>query len=131
MNKRRVWIIILFLVAGSAVFIYFKISNEIIVGEFCIETYRWEIENFPSDKNVGQVKNKEVAIQKAKQLWIDEFSTFNNQSYNPVNGKEIEISYDAQNECWFINGTLPSNTKGSVPCAIIDKDGNVLAVWMG
>lgn len=106
-------------------------ENKKQIKEFEVEAYQWEMDNFSSNKNVGPIENAKIAVQKAKQLWIDEFSTFNNQSYNPINGRKIEVSYDADNECWLINGTLSSRTKGSVPYAIIEKEGKVLAVWMG
>ena len=91
--------------------------------------YQWEIKTFPSDKNVGQVDDVNTAIEKAKELWVDEFSIIIGQPYNPINGRKIEVSYDSEEECWHINGTLPPNTLGGVTHAIIQKDGKVIAVW--
>ena len=93
------------------------------VGKFDLNEYRWEIETFSLDKNVGQVNNKKIAIEKAKSLW-------NEQSYNFINERRIKVDYDCREESWHIYGTLPRNTLGGVPHAIIRKSGETLAVWV-
>lgn len=118
-------------VIGGAIVMLFNSKKQSAVGEFTLTKYQWEIENFPSDKNVGQVNDSNTAIEKAKELWIEKFSTAGGKPYNPINGKKIEVSYDSEKECWHINGTLSSNVDGAVPQALIQKDGEVLAVWMG
>ena len=122
--------LVLAIIAG-AIIVLFSSKKQLDAGEFSLANYQWEIETFPSDKNVGRVDDANVAVEKAKELWLDKFSMVNGQPYNPVNGRKIKVSYDSENDCWLINGTLPSNTKGSVPCALIQKDGKVLAIWMG
>ena len=99
------------------------------VEEFSLSSYQWEIENFPSDKNVGQVDDANTAIEKAQELWLEKYSIVNGQTYNPINGRKIEVSYDSENDCWHINGTLPPKSGGGVPHAIIQRDGKVTAVW--
>lgn len=41
------------------------------VGNFDLSKYQWEIKTFPSDKNVGQVEDKNTATEKAKSLWLE------------------------------------------------------------
>ncbi len=116
---------------GGAIIMIARSNKEPVVKDFNIEEYHWEIENFPSEKNVGQVNDVNMAIEKAKKLWIEELGTVNGRSYDPTRGrKETDVFFDDSNDCWLIKGTLPPNTKGSVPCAIIQKNGEVLAVWM-
>ena len=99
--------------------------------EFDISEYQWEIENFPSTENVGQINDALAAIESAKELWIEKFSTIGGQPYDPINEREIEIFLDRDDDCWLIRVLLPPETLGSTPHAIIQKDGDVVAVWMG
>ena len=39
-------------------------------GAFRLSEYGWAIREFPSDKNVGQIPDARIGIQKAKALWI-------------------------------------------------------------
>lgn len=100
------------------------------VGIFDLTEYQWEIKTFPLDRNVGQVDDKNVAIEKAKSLWLEKYGIDNGQLYNFINGRKIEVAYDFKEECWHIYGTLPPNTLGGVPHSIIRKSGEVLAVWI-
>lgn len=104
-------------------------KEQIDVGQFTLATYQWEIENFPSDKKVGKVDNPNIAIEKAKELWVEESNIIAGKPYDPTNEEKIEVSYDPEEECWHINGTLPPNTVGGVPHAIIRKNGEVIAAW--
>ena len=106
-------------------------SEQVGIGKFNIEKYQWEIENFPLDKNIGEVNDADTAIEKAKKLWIENYGTVNDQPYDPIQGREIEVFFDNDNDCWLVKTVLPSNVKGSVPHAIIQKNGTVMAVWMG
>ena len=105
-------------------------NKEPVVKDFNIEEYHWEIETFQSDKNVGKVNDSNTAIAQAKELWIEKYGTINGIPYDPTRGRKVNVFFDDSNDCWLIKGTLPPNTKGSVPCAIIQKNGEVLAVWM-
>ena len=104
-------------------------NKSLDIGEFDLANYQWEIETFPSDKNVGEVNDAKIAIEKAKELWIEKFGLINGKPYDPTQGRKVNVSYDAENECWYINGTLPRNWNGGVPHALIQKDGKVLAIW--
>jgi hypothetical protein len=133
MRKNRFVILIAIgialIVIGAIIFMFLKSTNESEIGQFDLAQYQWEIETFPSDENVGQVNDANTAIEKAKELWIEKFSIIGGQSYNPINGIKIEVSYDSDSDCWHINSTQPSNVLGGVLHAIIRKNGEVVAVW--
>ena len=120
--------LVVFVVIGGMLSMLFllqqsKASKAPDVGVFAITEYQWEIENFPVDKNVGQVNDKNVGIEKAKYLWLEKYGI-------SINERKIEVSYDFKEECWHIYGILPPNTLGGVPHSIIRKSGEVLAVWI-
>ena len=115
---------------GGAIIMIARSNKEPVVKDFNIEEYHWEIETFQSDKNVGKVNDSNTAIAQAKELWIEKYGTINGIPYDPTRGRKVNVFFDDSNDCWLIKGTLPPNTKGSVPCAIIQKNGEVLAVWM-
>lgn len=118
-------------IIGGTMVMLLHSNQQPSIKEFDVEKYQWEIENFPSEKNVGQVNDVNTVIEKAKELWIEKYSTINGQSYDPIKGRKIEVFFDNNNDCWLVKTTLLPNTKESVPHAIIRKDGMVLAVWMG
>ena len=116
--------------ALGCMFIILCDSNQPLdIKEFSLLNFQWEIETFPSDKNVGQVDDANTAIEKAKELWIEKFSVIGGKPYDPVDLRKIEVAYDSTEECWHIYSTLPKNTLGGVPHAIIRKNGEVIAVW--
>ena len=114
---------------GSTVFMLYRSNQPYKVKTFALLSYQQEIEAFPSDKNVGQIDDADTAVEKAKELWIDAFSAVGEKPYQPAARGKIEVSYDSDEECWHINGTLKPDTLGGVPHAIIRKNGNVIAVW--
>lgn len=94
---------------------------------FDISDYSWELENCGYTKNIGPVTTKNIAIDKAKQLWKERFGNI-----YEINGLPIAVAYDEKNKCWLVNGTLQDDSvDGAVPCALITKDGDVLAMWIG
>ena len=114
---------------GGAMIMVFNSNKTVYIGEFDLTNFQWEIETFPSDKNVGQVDNANTAIEKAKELWIEKYSVVAGQPNNPINEKPIKVYFDEKNGCWYVHGTLSRNQVGGVPHAIIQKDGKVVAVW--
>lgn len=132
--KRRIIVLVIIgvilAVIGGSIIVLPNLKNQPYVDEFNLATYQWEIETFPLDKNVGQVDDKNVAIEKAKSLWLEKYGIDNGQLYNFTNGRKIEVAYDFKEECWHIYGTLPPNTLGGVPHSIIRKSGEVLASWI-
>lgn len=131
MKQKIVWIAAGCLLA-CCIFVMVLQSSETPVPEFSSSSdVQFGLFYFPSDKNVGEILDADTAIEKAKALWIEEFSTRNGKPYNPINDLPIEANYDTEEAYWIVNGTLPDDCLGSVPIAIIAPDGDVSAVWMG
>lgn len=118
-------------IIGGAIFMLFQSNEQLSIREFDVAKYQWEIENFPYNKNVGQVNDVNTAIEKAKELWIEKYSIVNGQAYDPIKERKCEAYFDNYNNCWLVKTSLRPNTKESIPHAIIRKDGTVIAVWMG
>jgi hypothetical protein len=117
----------------SAVLIWqVKIAEdpEIVVRDCDIANHQQVIEKCPYEGNVGPVPDAETAVAKAKELWLEKYGVINGKPYDPTGGRPIMIGYDAKNDCWVVNGTLPKNAFGVVPFAIIQGDGTVLAMGM-
>lgn len=134
MNKKRMILIaVLAVLILTAIFLgqnQTAQETEIDVWECDISLLRREIENFPYEGNVGPVPDAETAIARAKELWLEKYGVVNGKPYDPTRGCPISVGYDEENDCWAVNGTLPENAIGSVPFAIIQRDGTVLAVGM-
>lgn len=71
----------------------------------------------------GFVPTKETAIKIAETIWL------------PIYGETIyekkpfEVSFDEENQCWYVQGTLPDNTLGGVPEIVMTKStGEILYV---
>ena len=135
MRRIHTWVIllgVLFLVLVIvAIIIIHESMKALVVKEFSVSDYEWELQTYPSNKNVGSVDTADRAVDVAKNLWLEEFGMINGQSYDPLKGIAIRISFDSENQCWLIYGDLPSNVDGAVPHALIETSGRVLAVWMG
>ena len=90
---------------------------------FCLSEYQWEIQTYSIEQNVGEVKGKNVAIKIAKSLWLEKYGV-------DLPEKKIKVAYDTEEECWHVYSTPSPNTLGSVLHVIIQKNGNLLAVWI-
>ena len=102
-----------------------------------ISEYLPYIESHPIDKNVGAVDDKETAIEKAKELWVETFSDYYNAAYgrpfDPNSDLEygtVTCDFDYDHQCWHVYLRLPPDTYGDGPHAIIREDGQVLDVWL-
>ena len=132
-KKLSITIIALAILLLSAVILWqTKITEEleIVVRDCDIAKLQREIEQFPYEGNVGPVPDAETAVAKAIELWQKEYGEINGKSYDPTRGCPISVGYDQEKDCWAVNGTLPPNAMGSVPFAIIQSDGTVLALGM-
>ena len=96
--------------------------NMVKVKTFCLTDYRWEIQTFSTDQNVGEVNDQNIAIKYAKSLWVEKYSV-------DIPKRKIEVAYDSKEECWHVYSTQSPNVVGGVLHAIIHKNGGVLAVW--
>ena len=80
--------------------------------------------------NVGQTDDAKTAVDNAKALWDEKFGTVDGRYYDVTEGRKVNICYDKNEACWLLYGTLPEDTFGSTPVAIIRSNGDVLAVLM-
>lgn len=129
MKRKPVILVVLILVfIGGFLSLLFLLhrpeeSNMPKVETFCLAEYQWEIQTFSTVQNIGEVTEEKTAIRKAKALWLEKYSV-------AIPDKKIEVAYDSKEECWHVYGTLSPNALGGVFHAVIQKDGNLLAVWI-
>ena len=126
--KRKHVILIIFIlicIGGllSVTFLFHRLEESNIpqIETFCLTEYQWEIQTFSTDQNVGEVNEKNVAIEKAKALWLEKYNV-------DIPEKKVKVAYDPKEECWHVYSTLSPNALGGVLHAIIQKSGD-LVVW--
>lgn len=96
--------------------------------------YLEAIEDFPSDKYLGEVLTAEEAIAHAEREWVALYGDKVNRQ------KPYKVSFDAEMNVWLVRGSLPGPvsirpgaqiiTRGRVAGILIQKeDGKILAVW--
>ncbi len=99
------------------------------IGEFKIEDYKKEIEEFGPlfNKNKGaDIKTREDAIEDAKKLWKDCLKFEENEKY-PLTYK---VSYDDENDCYLVRANvMAENILGGGASLIIKSNGEVIALW--
>ena len=94
------------------------------VDNFSISDYGNYIEQFSSEKNVGETNNAKTAKKKAEEVWIELYGE------KVKSSKPYRTLYDETNEVWLVQGSLHENMIGGVPHILIRKsDGRILAVW--
>ncbi|MBQ8475344.1 MAG: hypothetical protein IJ499_06780 [Clostridia bacterium] len=99
-------------------------STEADSTTFKLSDYESYVEQYSSNRMLGAVDTKEVAIEKAEELWRKVYGDYSAER------KPYAVYYDAENEVWLVEGTLPSGTLGGVPHLIVSKvDGKILALW--
>ena len=124
---KRIWvslliIVLICIVAIISVLFLKSRSEEVKVESFSMTNYQWEIQTFSTDQNVGEVNDKNTAIEKSKSLWIEKYSA-------DIPNRKIKVAYDEKEESWHVYSVSPPNTLGGVLHTIIQKNGDVLAVW--
>ena len=131
-TKRLIFFAVACVVALVAIvlIVFLSVNSRSKVKDFEIETYKWYFETFPSDQNVGNIDDKNIAIDKAMLLWSQKYDESNVSSYNNIKKRNIRVEYDSAEECWHVYALSGPFTFGGVPHAIIQKNGNVLAVWV-
>ena len=90
---------------------------------FSLSDYQFFLDNFSYSGTVERISDEETAIEKAEEVWLGVFGG------NIIEKKPYVAYYDAETDTWLVKGTLPDNSFGGVPYAIIQSDGQVLAVW--
>ena len=135
MNKRIficvAIVLAVIVIVALSIIMYFHTNKQPDIMEFDMIDYQWEIENFSFEGNVGPIDDANTAVEKAKDLWLEKYSTVNGQPYDPIKRRKFEVLFDSNNDCWLIKSVSNSNVKASTPHAMIQKDGKVIAVWMG
>jgi len=109
-------------------------SKKPSIYSFNLSEYQWIMENAPSNKNVGPIKDAEDAVNKAKDLWMKKFGMINGVPHDPIGEEPIRIAYDIENKCWLLNATrpdTPNDVYDAAPQVLIQDDGTVLATWYG
>ncbi len=76
---KRIWvslliIVLICIVAIISVLFLKSRSEDVKVESFSMTNYQWEIQTFSTDQNVGEVNDKNTAIEKSKSLWIEKYS---------------------------------------------------------
>lgn len=86
--------------------------------------YLQAIQDFSSDKYLGEILTAEEAKEKAVNEWLNLFGDKVN------NEKPYQVFFDEQNNVWLVKGSLPKGKKGGVAYILIQKsDGKILAIW--
>ena len=104
-------------------FVFTACADAPEVGEFSMDEYEWEIENYRTEGNVGAATDADSAIASAKALWLEKYDV-------NIRNNKIEVAYDSAEECWHIRGIISSDMLGGGYDAIIQKNGDVIAVWV-
>ena len=105
------------------------------LGEYDITNYECQIEQFPSEKNVGPITDADDAIEKGVLVLTELYGA---EEINDE--KPFAAYYDPNSDTWLIRGSLPpavrySNGYSFVPMGGVAKiiintsDGDVIAVW--
>ena len=104
----------------SVVFQYHRFKTN--VGNFILIEYQWEIENFSTEQNIGEIIDKNDAVEKAASIWLEQYGIC-------VQKKNIKVDFDSSEDCWHVYNSTPKNQLGGVYHAIIQTNGNLVAVW--
>lgn len=85
-----------------------------------------EVFSDPEYRNVGEIRVPEIAVDAAKQLWAE-------KGYDDIDENSIIATYCSKYHSWFIRerSSVFDATLGVSAMALIQRDGEVLAVWMG
>jgi len=125
-NKILIIVILVILIITIVAIVFYNINEKITLipwkTKFNLKNYDKYVNNYYDGRNIGEVDTEETAIYKAKELWLEKYGENDTRL-----GTKVE--FDKKNKCWYIRGTLPSDTIGGVPHALIKTDGTVLAVW--
>lgn len=127
--KRKYWIPILavvLIVVFFAVYIALTAKTVIYEGEFNLAEHGTVISPEIAGKSMGSVADAESAAEAANRFWKEVYG-------RDFKGK-IAISYDSQNACWKVEGSLSIHSVldiGYFPAALISEDGTVIDCWLG
>lgn len=141
MKKIFIFVSLIFIIGSLIVLFSLHKSREyqfVEVKNFDMTEFKWEIEHYPLDKNVGQVNNRNVAIEQSKTLWsdwskqygLDDGKTYQDIYKEFIKPSKFEVAYDSKEKCWHVYGIFRPNILGGIPHSIIRENGEVIAVWV-
>ena len=88
------------------------------------QIFKYYIDNFSSEDDVGSITDAADAIKKAEKIWIEAYGK------QVKKEKPYQVFYDENSGIWLVQGTLRANSVGGVANFLADgKTGKVLAVW--
>lgn len=121
--RKRILLVFLGVVVVLTIFIQI-FSYKPTVTTFELDDYRYYIENYSSEENIGDTANLRKLVKKVENLWIKLYGK------SVKNEKPYKIFYDPNNDVWLIQGSLRTNMMGGVANILIENStGKVLAVW--
>ena len=125
-----IFILLLVFLTFVGVMIYNKV-NETIYKEFKLSEYSSIINNYPSDEQIGVISSILTAKENVRELFgkIYGEDVLNDYKYTIV-------GYDSESDTWLVCCSLISpfkrkygRTAARSPCAIVQSNGRVLAIW--
>ena len=112
------------LIAGMVINSAIKTTNVKPFNLYHEPYYLRAMQDFPSDKYLGEVLTAKDAQEKALKEWLD---LFGDKIYKE---KPYQVFFDEQNGVWLVKGSLPRGYIGGVAYIIMRKsDGKILAIW--
>ncbi len=76
---------------------------------------------------LGPVNSASEAKKMAEREWFKLYGV-----WKTIKERPYKVSYDPENEVWFVRGTLPDGMVGGTASILIRReDGKVLALWHG
>jgi hypothetical protein len=62
--------------------------------------------------------------------WSDRIDMIKDVTLTKGKITRLTIAFDENSDCWLLTGTLPEDTFGTVPIALIKSNGDVMAIYM-
>ena len=125
MKKKVVFISVGIIFLICAVIVIIVRVNSSKVGTFNLNDYKEEIDNFPSEEELGAISGPKDALKKAEKLFIELYGN------SVKKWKPYKIFYDEENGVWLIEGSTKFFLMSGGVGVLIKDSGEVLAVWHG
>lgn len=110
--------------------------TSIQIQSFNLNDYLYWVELFAEEDksiNVGYIDSEKDLIEKAKRVWLEEFSYIEKDVLESFKEGVFLVYFDEINDCWLVlsRENFNQNTLGADFKTIIKSDGTVLSVWIG
>lgn len=91
---------------------------------FKLKDYNYYVENFSSEKVLGEIDSEEQARKTAEKVFVEIYGK------SVVDKKPYRVSFDDESQVWLVQGNISKHNIGGIPNILIQKsDGKVLAIW--